>query len=258
MAMTPYYYIVRQMPGLALRLALNDVPFYRRAVSYNVASNGPVNHALIRGENTVLMEFFQDAVNPLSPNARIMLDFVVLREEDDVIVHETKWPALLDLHKPEDRKLPLVHRTHFTIDTEIPKPLWADNPPEFFPPEGTDEQHEAVFQLHDAYRRQDVGAFLAATELKLADHKRYYGPTPGLDPISAERDYGAKLREPWDVAPYKPEELVFERWQEGRVAYVTRKDGGYALQATHRTDPKQAWNANLYLTREAGKWRIFR
>ncbi len=258
MAMTPYYYIVRQMPGLALKLAINDVPFYRRAVTYNVASNGPVNHALVRGENTVQMDLLEDNVNPHAPNARVVLDFVVLREEDDVVVHESKWPALLDLHQPEDRKLPLTHRTKFTIDTDIPKPIWQDNAPEQFPPEGTDEQHEAVFQLHDAYRRKDVGAFLAATELKLADHKRYYGPTPGLDPISAERDYGAKLREPWDVRPFDPKELVFERWADGRVAYVTRKDGGPALMATHQTDPKQTWRANLYLTRSDGKWRIFR
>lgn len=254
----PYYYIVRQMPGLALRLSLNDVPFYRRAVTYNLATNGPVNHALVRGENTVLMEFFSAPENPDTPGARVVLDFEVLEEKDDVKIHESKWPYLLEKYKPEDRKLPFVHRDKFNLDADLPPPIWESAPRDAFPPEGTPEQLDAVYELWDAYRRQDVGAFLSATEIKLAEHQKYYGAMPELAPAEAARTYGAKLKEPWDVAPFVAEDLVFESWADNRVAYVTRKDGGHALLATHKTDPKQRWRADLYLTRVDGRWRIFR
>ena len=258
MSAPAYYYIVRQMPGLALKLALNDVPFYRRAVDLNLATNGPVNHALLPGENTVLMEFLQAPVNPQAPNARVVLDFEVLLFDGDVKIHESKWPQVLDRAKPEDRKLPFIHRDKFDADKGLPLPIWDKAPRETFPSEGTPEMHDAVFELWDAYRRADVGAFLSATEVKLAEHQKYYGAMPELAPAEAARTYGAKLREPWDLQPFVPEELVFERWADGRVAYVTRKDGGHALVATHKTDPKQRWRADLYLTRVDGRWRIFR
>ncbi|MBK8939871.1 MAG: hypothetical protein IPM79_20170 [Polyangiaceae bacterium] len=258
MAFVPYYYVLRHMPGLALRLALNDVPFYRGVVTFNKATNGPVNHALVPGLNTVRMDLAAAPVNPDSPSARVVLDFDVLEQEGDRLVHTVRYPQLLERHEPKQRKLPLTHVETFEVEGDVPPPIWENSPREEFPESGTSEQLDCVFELWDAYKRQDIGAFLSATEVKLSDHQRYYGAAPELAPAEAARTYGAKLREPWDVAPFEPHELSFERWADGRVAYVTRKDGGFALLATHKTDPGQRWRANLYLTKVDGRWRIFR
>ncbi len=258
MAVVPLYYILRQMPGLTLRMALNDVPFYRRTVTFNSAANGPIRHFLVPGENTLQMELFASEVNPKAPNARVVLDFVIAREEDDVVVHTTRYPELLERHEPEDRKLPLLHRGTFEPPGEQLPPIWEKSPREVFPPEGTADQRAAVIELHEAYAQGDVGKFLEATRIKLEDYHRYYPDNGAVAPAMLAQKVASQLRQPWDVAPLDPNDLVFERWADGRVAYVTRRDGGHALCAKHREDPQQEWLANLYLTRVDGRWRIFR
>jgi hypothetical protein len=93
--------------------------------------------------------------------------------------------------------------------------------------------------------------------VKTAEHRKFYGLVPEMTEEYARGHCTQMLRQPWEVDPYDPKELVFERHQQGRVAYVTRKNGDYALQARHKTNPNMAWKANPYLTRTEGRWRVF-
>lgn len=258
----PVYFQIMQSPAIAARISVNDVPFYRRAVDHNAAPAGPFNHFLIPGENVVTMEL-TEVPGVLPANVIAGFDFKILREADDRVLFHQRWPDFAAQYPEDQRKLPIVHTRSFAPDVDSPKPVWWDAPLGHFPLEGTPEQHEAVRMLHDAYARGDADGFLAATDLKMQLHQRYYGPIPETSPPAARARVESQLREPWDVRPLNVKELAFERHAGGRVAYVTRRDGGPALQALHKTDPTQAWMANLYLTRpalpngEPGPWQIY-
>ena len=263
----PHYYQILHAPGVVARVTVNDIPFYRRAVDFSMSPAGPFNHMIVPGENIVVIEL-AEAAGPIAATATRTFDFRVMREADDRVIYRMKWPDVASEPRPEgleppiryldkERELPIVHTGRFEPDFENPRPLWLDAPPGAFPAEGTQDQHDAVLELHDAFRRRDVDGFLAASELKLAEHRRFYGVIPELAPDAAKARYSEMLREPWDLDPYDPKQLVFERRADGRAAYVTRKDGTPALQARHQTDPSQAWGANLLLTRAEGRWRIF-
>ncbi len=258
----PVYYQIMQSPAVAATISVNDVPFYRRVVDHNAAPAGPFNHMLVQGPNVVSISLI-DVPGVLPANVVGGFDLRIMRQEDDRVLFRAKWPDFAAEYPEEQRKLPITHTRTFTPDFESPDPIWWDAPRGYFPPEGTPEQHDAVRELHEAYRKGDADAFLGATDLKMQLHRRYYGPVPQVEPAAARARVTSQLREPWDVKPLDLKELVFEHHADGRVAYVTRKDGSAALQATHKTDPTQAWTANLYLTRPLKQtgghepWRIY-
>lgn len=251
----PYYYIVKHAPGIYARVAVNDIPFYRRAVDCNLAPAGPFNHLIVPGDNVVTMELFE--VGEPTPTIIRSFSMEILREKDDVACFREKWPDFGKEYPEEERKLPIVHTRGFKSEGEVPKPIWWEAPRESFGAGGTSEQLDVVREVHEAYGKADVDAFLAAYELKFAEHRRYYGVVPELTPAMARPKYAGLLAMPWDLEPLDPEQLVFERRAEGRVAYVTRKDGTAALQARHKTDPSHTWEADLLMTRVDGRWRIF-
>jgi len=252
----PHFYTVLQPPGVVARISVNDIPFYRRVVDHHASPSGPFNHMIVPGENVVTLEL-AEVPGVVPANVVSVFEFRVQREADDRYLFRAKWPELAKEYPEEQRQLPIVHVRTFEPEFETPMPIWIDAPRDFFPSDGTPEQHDTVRELHEAYRRGDADAFLGATQLKLAEHAKFYGQTPELAPAAAKQRYAELLREPWDLDPYEPEALVFEQHADNRVAYVTRRDGGPALNATHKTDPTQAWRPNLLLTRVSGRWRIF-
>jgi hypothetical protein len=248
--------LIQHAPGLIARVTVNDIPFYRRTVDFHMAPSGPFNHMIVPGENVVTVEL--DEVPGAIPHNIVRgFEFRIMREEDDHVIFQAKYPDFLQEYPDDKQKLPIAHTRFFEPNFENPKPIWMDAPVDSFPSSGTQEQHDAVRQLYDSFTRADVDGFLAASELKLVEHRRFYGVIPELAPTAAKQRYGEMLQQPWDVDPYDPKELVFERRADGRAAYVTRKDGTHALQARHKTDPTQLWRANLLLTRAEGRWRIF-
>jgi hypothetical protein len=251
----PYDYRILHAPGIYARVLVNDIPFYRRIVDCNMAPAGPFNHLIVPGENVVRIELAEAGEN--DPTIIRTFEMTVLRQVDGAVRFREKWPDFAKEYPEEERKLPIVHERKLQSDCETPLPVWWDSPHERFPSEGTRDLHDAVRALHDAYARADVDEFLYLVELKFAEHKKYYGAVPDLAPEAAKERYGALLREPWDLDPYDPKEIVFEHRAGGRVAYATRRDGSHALRARHKTDPSQSWTANLLLTRRDGRWRIF-
>jgi hypothetical protein len=241
---------------------VNDVPFYRRVVDHNAAPAGPFNHFLVPGTNVVTIAL-SEVEGVLPAHVIAGFDMKIQRQEDDKILFHQRWPDFGAEYPEEKRKLPIVHTRSFTPEIQSPAPIWEDAPRGWFPPEGTPEQRDAVLDLHTAYARGDADGFLSATGLKMDLHRKYYGPVPEVSPAAARARVTSQLSEPWDVAPVNFDELVFEHHADGRVAYVTRKDGGPALFAQHKADPTQAWTANLYLTRPRRPdgshepWRIY-
>lgn len=251
---TPHYYQIKQAPNLVARVKVNDVPWYRRLVDFHHAPAGPANHLFLPGENEVTIEIHSTEQDPYMIRT---FELLFMKESDDSRIFRAKFPDYMEEYPEEERKLPFTHKQRFLFEETSPLPVWFHAPREGFSSEGSSEQHEAVRELHAAYANQDIDAFLHAMEHKTAEFAKFYGHLPELSPENARASYGKTLREPWDLRPYDPTELVFERHCDGRVAYVTRRDGGPALSADHKVDPSQTWQANLLLTRIDGRWRIF-
>ena len=225
---TPHFFQIKHSPGIVADVLINDVPFYRRVVDHNSSPAGPVNHLLLKGKNTVTVRLAEPNADPFRVRP---FELCILRESDDKVLFRTRWP-------------------------DFPAPIWADAPLQSFPSEGTRELHEAVLELHTAYRMQDIDAFLKAMELKTSEFAKFYGQQPFLSPDVARETYGESLRQPWNLAPYDPTKVVFERRANGRAAYARGHEGGPALMALHKTDPAQTWEASLLLARVGDRWRI--
>lgn len=251
---TPFYWLVKHPPGHVVNLTVNDVPFYRRSSDHHAAPNGPFNHWLLPGRNVVHLTLVQPV--PV-PGMKFSMSFQVIRFEDDMALFTLAYPEFIQVHPEEERSLPASHQAAFDFPLDAPKPIWFDAPVTDFPPEGTPEQRAAIFELWDAKRRGDVDDFIRATEMKARNLELFYGPNPDHTPGKMRGEYGAILAEPWDLRPLDFEELIFERRGGGRVAYVTRKDGGPTLFAQHKEDPDRTWEPTLYLTMVEGRWRIF-
>ena len=247
-------YDIQHPPGVVARVLVNDVPFYQDLVDYYASPSGRFNHLLLQGENTITF-----AIDEVSPDPYVIRRFTLklVNHETEQVLFTENYPGLFEQYPKEERKLPFVHHAKFLFDEETPKPVWLDAPKESFGPEGTPDQHKAVFELWDAYNRQDIDDFLKAMELKTAEFQKFYGLMPELSADAARAEYGAALKEPWDLEPFDPKQLLFERRCDGRVVHVLRNDGGFALRARHKTDPVRSWNARLLMTRVEGRWRIF-
>jgi len=251
---TPYYYLIKHPPGFVANISVNDVTFYRRYSDYHQAPNGPFNHWMVEGVNVVHLVLVQETPKP---GMDFKFSMEILRFEDDAPIFQMNFPQLLALHPPEEQALPVTHQTIFRFDEISPRPIWMDAPEADFPPEGNAEQRAVVAALHDAKSRGDLDDFIKLTEIKRTALERFYGPNPEETEAALRATYAPILSEPWEVDPLDFNQLMFERRAGGRVAYVTRKDGGPALFAKHKTDPERTWEPTLYLTQVNGKWRIF-
>ncbi len=251
---TRMYWLVKHPPGHAVSITINDIPFYRRWSDCHEAPNGPFNHFLVEGENTVSLTMVEPDPPPI---VTFRFAFAVLRHSDDAPLFAIQYPRFLrDLPEGEQR-LPANYRTTFRFDEPSPRPCWLDAPKTDFPIEGTPELRAAVTALHDAHRRADADAFFQLCDLKCTELQRYYGPRDDLVPEKAKAIWAPIMAEPWDLDPLDWNEITFERRGGGRTAYVSRKEGKPALFARHKTDPTRTWEANLHLTFLGGQWRVF-
>jgi hypothetical protein len=250
---TPHSYAIIHPPGVIAEIWVNDVLFYRRASTTYQAPRGPFNHLMLEGENQVVLRIAERESIPFRIST---FDFAVQRDTDDAKIFHRRWPELAELHPEEERKLPIQHEASFVFAESTPKPIWADAPVQHFPIEGTEAQHEALRELHDAFARADTDAFLDSLELKNAEFIKFYGPMPELERSTAKRSYDATFAEGWELDPFDPKEIVFERCAGGRAAYASRRDGRPALFARSKANPGDTWEANLLLSKVDGRWRV--
>lgn len=254
-----YLFQVGHGTGVAARVLLNDLPMYTGAGQQNITVSGPANHLLLPGENTLTLELFP-APRPLdAPTIEGPVAFTLrLDDAEGTIVHRVKWPDCWEALAEEHQVLPFAHASRFVADELLARPVYWDVAPVDFPLEGTPDLHLAVMEYSHALARRDVDAFLEANALKLAERQRANPGHSELDRGVQRQKLQGYLGRDWQLRPARMEELVFERRAGGRVAYVTRKDGGHAVEAFAADDPSETFAVDLFLTRHEGRWRVFR
>jgi hypothetical protein len=251
-----YVYRILHRPGSRARALVNGVMLYDRIVQQNVAPAQPVTHWLTTGENTITVELFPAPESPHTPFMGAHFAIMILPAEDlgkevEHPVFTWEYPTSLSaLGLPLD--LPLVGGGVLHIAHDLPEAKYRRASREDFPEEGTPEQRAAVQELYEAFASRDPARFESAMQLKVGEFERFYGPQP-LSRVQAVQ----RLNSPWVMEPFDAHDLRFERYADGRVAYVRRASGKPAVRAQHRDEPYLGWGTNLYMTRLDGRWRIF-
>lgn len=246
--------------GVGARVLVNDLPIYRGFGQENMTVTQAANHLLAPGENTMTMELFPAPRPAHAPSIEGPVVFTLrLDVEEGTILHRVRWPDDMWEMLPDDKRvLPFSHTTRFAADERLGRPIYWDKPPVDFPLEGTEALHAAVTEFLQALQKSDVDAFMDVNSLKLAERQRANPGHTELDAGLQKQKLVAYLSKKWLVRPTSMDELVFENRAGGRVAYVTRADGGRAIEAVAADDPSETFAVDLFLTRHEGRWRVFR
>ncbi|MEO7329102.1 MAG: hypothetical protein ABI193_11015 [Minicystis sp.] len=258
----PYYFRLHQGTGVAVRAYLNDLLFYKGTGAENMTVTSPCNHLLVPGENLFTVEVLSAPRPAIAPLVEGPVRFTLMvDDEDDTTVHRVNWPDLWEQLPAEQRFLPTVYLSRFQADETLPLPAYAGAPRVSFGKEGTPELREAVRRVFRAFAAGNTEAFLEENALKLSERQRAYPDIPELAAGPQREKIAAQLGQKWEMRPTDLdnfEDLVFESRADGRVAYVSRSDGGYALEAVNAADPSSVFTTDLFLTQQTGVWTIFR
>lgn len=251
MTETQYFYRVVHGREARLRALLNDIPFYKRAPQeFAITYGGGANHLLAPGENTLTLELFE------APRTNtVILEITIDHNHDDPVI-KMEWPALCADLPAEAAGLPLVYTQRFRADKVTHLPAYMSCPPIDFGPEGTPELREAVRAFHAAVANADASSFAEELSLKATEMTAAYAGDPSCSADDARREMADFASSGVSARPLDFDELLFESRAGGRVAYVTRIDGGPAIQAISGGGDRL--NVDLCLTRVNGVWRIFR
>ena len=262
MTTTPYFFIMHQGTGVAARALLNDLPFYRGLGQKNHTVSGPANHLLLPGENVLTIEVYPAPRPVTAPLLEGPVEFELkIDDATAATVHKLAWPDAWAAVPASDRVLPFLHTTRFLVDDRLALPPYWDSPPARFGLEGLPGQREAVREVHRSFVHSDVDAFFDANRLKLEERQKAYPDTADFDAGVQRQKLAGYFGREWHVRPIdqgEASDLVFESRAGGRVAYVTRADGGRAIEAIAATDPSETFAADLFLTQRDGRWRVFR
>lgn len=261
-----YSFLVQQKSWA--RAWLNGLPLYRTPGLGPDSRSGTVNHLLVPGKNAFRVEVLKTrpAQNaPEMPDAVKLEFYEVLnpnaREQEKLdrrVLASAAWPQMKDALEPRHRRLPLSYAADLDVDVPVAVPPWLDAPPQSFGCAGTLELQRAVTEVVQTFEEERATAFLDVIALKL---EHYAAAHPGVEAVSVK----AALRTFQDeffayrprVRPLDFAELHFEPLCDGRVAHVTRNDGGYAIEAVCEADTKRRVEADLLLTMRQGRWRVF-
>lgn len=247
---TSYFYRIAHGPWTRLRVHMNDVPFYRRdPQEYAITFTDGANHLLVPGENALTLEILE-----APPHVTVIVEITIDNNHESPVLR-IDWP-MMEEAVPEARALPFTITARFTARGTSYRPAYLDAPPSHFWPEGTPEQHEVVRDFHAVMARGDTSGFVEAVGLKSEEYLRAYGGDPTCGKEAAREEAAEAFAKGVEVRPLRMDDLVFEQRADGRVAYVTRRDGGKAVEAV--AGDGQRFATDLWLTRHNGAWRIFR
>lgn len=248
-----YTWRVHHRPGSHALVRLNGLPLYDRTVDDLTSPTGPITHALLPGENKIEITLLDGPPDPTGVPTNLAFILARLERPDPVDVWTFEFPRTLQ-ESGVAPTMPWVEEFVFTPQgAPPPLPTYTESPPSMFPNEGSPGQHQALRELYDAFAGKDGDAFQEAMRIRMDEFERAYGENPQLRAESVQA-----LQEPWIMDPWNPEELRFERWLDGRVAFARRLSGKPAIQAIHRDDPFRSWGADFFLCQVNGRWRVFR
>lgn len=253
-----YAYRLRQGPKTVARVSLNDLPFVRDASSAFRDTVRPCDHLLVPGENVLTVEVWDGPPSPDSPMHRGPVDVTVHEVATERALTRIAWPALALAAGQTDDNLvmPFVFSTKFAVPEEHPRPYYDAHPREVIPEEGTPDLVEAVRRLHDALASRNARAFVGEFSLKLDEQRRFYGDSPDFDSKGLVAAYERRFSDPLSVRPVDPKDLRFEARANGRVAYVTRRDGTPTISARGVTDPGQSFDLDPLFVRHDQRWTL--
>jgi hypothetical protein len=247
-----YTYCISHGPFSSILFRLNDIPFYRicdTTKETGVTETNVADHLLVRGENTFTFEIHES-------DEKYFATFELQLDHDRKNnLFEFAWPHIYQFI-PAVTSLPFKYTLSFNIPDLPFRSAFLDAEPQSFGPEGNRELHEAVMRFYYALIRSDAKGFLHEMRLKVDELQRAYPGSPMFDYNKLEGTFIKRFEQGLEVETIRLDELVFESCAGGRVAYVTRKDGGRPISA-HAPDGAGMIH-DLWLTHYQGRWQIFR
>jgi hypothetical protein len=247
---------------------LNDLPVYRTPFVGPDSRSGPVNQYLLPGENEVTVELLARAApdDKSVKHALIFTLFVVNNLDagpdetlDCTQLLDIRDPTIIDEAPERFRRFPFFHRQRFTLEVPVARPLFADAPPAEFDCRGTPDLRDAVERIYRAMENDAREAFLGEFALKFqCDEHAYRGEEAQRADVKREMLRSELLHyQPRPTSELDWSMIHFEPRFGGRVAYVTRHDHGYLLDAVCVKDPKRRIRADLMFIQHQGQWRAF-
>ncbi len=265
---TPIMFSVGVLGGVWARVCVNGLPIFKGRYIGPSSRSGDLNPYLKNGENELTIELRMikhPEGHRLEDAVRVQLYEVLNMDAPENEVLKTRdvvlaqYPQILDASEREHKELPFFYRTTFDPGIEgLPDPPYLDAPTAEFGCEGTPELRDAVARFVGALASGDHDDFLDQMKLKFTHGER---SMRGFEEKTAAHkrrvfheyflQFGPK------PAPLDMGELHFEPLHDGKVAFVTRHDGGYAVSASCERSNEHAMETDLLLTRVGRGWSIF-
>lgn len=264
------FFFVLLGKGSWARVDLNGVPLYRHPYLGPHSRSGPANYLLKPGENVVEVELlkvgdpdpgYDEAMDAFKFQLYLVNnpgDGEVERLDREVLL-DLSYPKILDEAPEEHRHLPFYHRRTVQLDLPLHEPLFVQAPTSEFGCEGTLELRQAVEQLYRYLETKDYDGLLTELSFKFAcDEKAAEGEDAQRASTKMQR-WREELF-PYEPVPSEPLDMSmihFEACRDGQVAYVTRHDEGFPLDAVCEKDPLRRIRTDLLMVQHQGRWKVF-
>ena len=252
-----------------VRIYINDVPLYRSPHVGPDSRSGPLNYLLKPGENELKIEVLKQgrpAEGEYQDNAVIFQVYTVKNMDappteklDRDILLDVRFPKIMVDTPKRHQHFPLYHRQVFHLDMDLATPKFVAAPETDFDCAGTPELRAAVQRLHDVLEAGDYDALMNELALKFScDELVHEGDSDRLTGVRIKQWQDELLKyEPRPDEPLDMSMIHFEPRCGGRVAYVTRHDEQFVLNASCRLDPKRRIRTDLLMVQHQGRWRVF-
>lgn len=264
------FFWMQVSPGSWARVDVNGVPLYRSPFEGPHSRSGPLNYLLATGDNTIDIELLK--VGAPDPQDERTLGAVIFQlytvdnpgdgfveKLDRTIIADLQYPKIWDDAKPEHQHFPLHHRQTVHLDYDLAEPIFWRAPPAEFECDGTPELRDAVRSLHGRLESKNYDGLLEDLSLKFYCDERASAGVDGQRASVKMQSWRDELL-PYEPVPNEPFDMSmmhFEACRNGQVAYVTRHDEGYPLDAVCEKDPSRRIRTDLLMVQHQGRWRVF-
>ena len=253
MDLTPFFFMYTQGPETSARVWMNDVPVLRYGLIEDETRNhtSPAIHLMQPGENTFAIE-----IDVAPAWSQVSFELSVNWDHDrPVMLFE--WRAETD-HLDKDKRSPFRYETSFSPLGDLFSPVHLGAQPQDFPCEGNGALHDAVRSFHDAIERRDLDGYMQQLDLKISEMERAYPGWGWIDRGEVRNDIKELFSHDLAVRPLDLARIHFERRVDGKVACARHLDGGHVVEAYCKDDPTLCLTADVVMTYNDSRWRVFR